>query len=79
MKGFPLPNIFRQSAEGMLEQAEDWLKHAQLDVEQLLSGGVLSGYFKPDVDPVKNLINAAQQVERCKITLKLDDESREQE
>ncbi len=72
----PLSGLFRQVAEGHLGEAERQIEIAEEEVRRTIRGEGPSGYYKQDTDPVTILIEAATQLELCKVVIKLDDESR---
>ena len=76
MRGFPLMPLFRSVAEGQLAEAQDHLRQAEQDLDDLLAGGERSGFFKAETDPVRILVQAAKQVSLCEAVLKMDDEAR---
>lgn len=73
---FPLPRLFRQVAEGHLEEAKRQIEVAEEEVRRTIRGEGPSGYYKEGLDPVTLLIEAATQLELCKVVIKLDDESK---
>lgn len=74
--GFPLPGLPRRLCEGHLQHAEEMLEAAEKDMRLLLDGEPRTTTFKPETDPVTMLIEAATQLELCRVVIKMDDEAR---
>lgn len=72
----PLAGLFRQIAEGHLQQAKEMLEMAEDELRKRLAGESATGRFVEDYDPVTGVIDAAMQLRLCAVVLKQDDEKR---